>query len=384
MKIIIFAIQIFILSINFTQAQNIKVEFNNTITLGQDKNAQVEYLFGGPRDIVTDSLGHIYIGTINNEIRVFSSEGEFIKSFAGRGRGPSELLDISEMVIAGDELIVRDNKNFKLVIYNVSGDSSYSVPYMKNVTTFSNILPFGKNYLLELSIDNRAVFSNNIESEYKIINIVSRDLKDNKFKTFDIFDHVFDSNNPLEYRIGTTREFNLTQLKNGTIALTNELYNGSVYFINIVKNSEGWSSNISNEKTDLSGEQYYELLSKERSAEVFMKHAKSIFGVASSSGPGGFYIFQKKIQSIGLFANDQWLLNFVIKSEGRSSTTILEVFDAAGSYIGSATIDSKVNTTMGMQRKFYPMHLDNNNNLYYVDYSDDVPIIRVQELFISG
>jgi hypothetical protein len=90
-----------------------------------------EYQFGQVGTISLDSRGHIYVSdTQAQEVRVFSAEGEYLRTVGGPGQGPGELgRGASVVLIApGDTLLVPDNGNRRINRFSPEGDVLPSSP----------------------------------------------------------------------------------------------------------------------------------------------------------------------------------------------------------------------------------------------------------------
>ncbi len=114
------------------QAQKVTARLHFDLSIGDDESMPREYLFAFPKFISTDSRGHIYIADArSSSIRVFSSEGEFVKSIGSRGQGPGEFLDVTSMVVdSRDDLIVVDHFNMRITRFSDMGDNveTYPIP----------------------------------------------------------------------------------------------------------------------------------------------------------------------------------------------------------------------------------------------------------------
>lgn len=86
-----------------------------------------------------------------------------------------------------------------------------------------------------------------------------------------------------------------------------------------------------------------------------------------------------------MLANDKWGLHFIETTDGEGSDQrlySLEFLDKEGSYLGYTSIDDDF-TTHQKTTSFFPKHLDDQNQLYYVDYSSGVPVIRITKIIME-
>jgi len=70
-----------------------------------------------------DKEGNIYVLSCKTaDVKKFDSAGNFIRSIGKRGLGPGEMADPQEMFINNDTLFVSDNRDLKVVKYNLDGE----------------------------------------------------------------------------------------------------------------------------------------------------------------------------------------------------------------------------------------------------------------------
>lgn len=96
--------------------------------------ADPEYQFGeiAIGGITTDSRGRIYVlDSYTQDIKVFSPEGEYLRTLGGRGGGPGELRNAWYVLMGpGDTLMVPDYGNQRVNLYSPGGSvaGSFSMP----------------------------------------------------------------------------------------------------------------------------------------------------------------------------------------------------------------------------------------------------------------
>lgn len=91
----------------------------------------LEHQLGEPVAIRTDSLGSIYIADRSSkEIKVFDVDGNYVRSLAGRGRGPGELLEIELMELTPEgHLVIMDRGNLEYKVISTEGEQIDSFQY---------------------------------------------------------------------------------------------------------------------------------------------------------------------------------------------------------------------------------------------------------------
>lgn len=361
----------------YVQAQELNVRFEEKLVIGEDDDAALEYLFSGPTFIDTDSQNRIYIAE-QSDVRVFSEDGEYLTTIGSQGRGPGEFLDISALAIGvNDELIIYDNRNFRITFFYNLGDSLETISPQGwekmdgRRTVQNNIIPISDNQFAITAkeidpFDERPLD----EMDNRIVHLVSKDFTTYNRSYIDIFEHLFDPDASLERHAADFPRYLLAHIPGNKLAVTNEMFNGNIYMVDYTQEMP--------EVQELEGnfvgyEMYEELEGSSRS------YINKRYGI--SGGSGGTY--QKKLGSLGLFANSTGIMNFVYTIEGKKGEYFIEFFTSEGDYKGYANIDNDFTIQDGMRLRFYPKHLDNKNWLYYADYSDGNVVVRVTEIILE-
>lgn len=79
--------------------------------------------FTFPEAITSDNSGNIYISDrFNAKIIKYDTKGNFIKSFSGKGQGPGEMLEPTELMIFNDTLYALDYTMLKALTFTLNGD----------------------------------------------------------------------------------------------------------------------------------------------------------------------------------------------------------------------------------------------------------------------
>lgn len=131
---------------------SLDVELKEILTLGDDESAPVEYLFGEIAGVRTDSAGNIFVADNKMmNIRVYDSEGDYLRTIGSRGRGPGEFQDITSMHIdRKNRLVVTDNLNSRFTWLSLTGEVLDTRLYNRNELVWPKQIghPSGKEYLL--------------------------------------------------------------------------------------------------------------------------------------------------------------------------------------------------------------------------------------------
>jgi DNA-binding beta-propeller fold protein YncE len=85
--------------------------------------------FWGPRDVVADAAGDIYVSdTGNKRIRVYDRDGNYVRDIGSAGTGDGQLNEPAGLAIAGNRLYVADTWNRRIAIFNLDGSFVKNVP----------------------------------------------------------------------------------------------------------------------------------------------------------------------------------------------------------------------------------------------------------------
>jgi hypothetical protein len=65
-----------------------------------------------------DDQGRLFVHDLGQDIRVYASDGSYLRTLARRGRGPGEVLDVFVMAYGGGQLVAWDIGNARISIWN--------------------------------------------------------------------------------------------------------------------------------------------------------------------------------------------------------------------------------------------------------------------------
>lgn len=373
-------IQIFILLsiVSRLGAQPLDLEFENGISIGGRENAPVEYLFGGIREVVTDRKGRIYVGLATNEIRVYTKEGHYIKTLGGSGRGPGEFREITSMEIREeDKLLVLDRMLMRATEFQNMGAQVEVFKFNFPAVNINNLVVLRNGDIAFTYVH----LPTGESSEKEVIRIYSSDFSTLEGTFFNI-SQVFNLKDDFERSMaGFPFGYLIVGTGQNQIALSTGLFDGRIYLVNI---EEGSTTAV---EGNFAGLDRYKILSDNPNnrTKTFLKYSKTHRGI--SSGSHG-YIYQRKLVSECLLSNSRWILNFVQRTEGKKqSAYFIEIIDHDGNYIGYTRIDDNftmIEEDAMPQQRFYPKHLDEQNNLYFVDYSSGTPVLRTSRILLDS
>lgn len=112
-----------ILTTRCAESQSLVLHLEPVVTIGVGDDIGEEYLFDFPKQIVADKLGNIYVSEYSSmEVRMFGSDGSYIRTFGAEGAAPGEFRDISAMITTRDnELVIFDRRNDRATEFRSDG-----------------------------------------------------------------------------------------------------------------------------------------------------------------------------------------------------------------------------------------------------------------------
>lgn len=103
-------------------------EFEEVLSIGDDEDAPIEYLFSNLSFIRTDAAGRIYVAkTRGTRVRVFSLNGDHLGTLGRSGGGPGEFKDLQAIAIDSNE---------RLVVYDRRLDRFTRFPPFETIESF--------------------------------------------------------------------------------------------------------------------------------------------------------------------------------------------------------------------------------------------------------
>ncbi|MDR9418629.1 6-bladed beta-propeller [Gracilimonas sp.] len=319
----------------------------------------------------------------NNTIRVFTAEGEYKTTMGGRGRGPGEFLKITTFAVIGEgAVVINDSRLLRITLFYHFGDSTVTHAPPKswnssigNKRIQENIVPINdQTYAITSKV--RDVYFDRPASELdnRVVHVINDKFSAFKRSYFDVYEYLFDPQKKLERKLATDWDYRLAKLDGNRVALTHKIFDGNVYMIDL-SSADGSIKKVPGNFTGK--ERYLELDPNKKYRE------NEYYGVIRSGGVLGKFRYQKKLTSDILLSNNEWLLNFVSVNEGNKGQYYIEFYTLEGEYKGYTQIDDDFVTQEGMRTRFYPKHLDNDNKLYYVDYSSGIPLVKVTKIVLG-
>ncbi len=367
-------IVILFLGIAFYPSASMAQEFSfeYAYTIGKQESDSAQYLFSGPKALVTDSKGRVYIADWRSKIiKIFNQKGRYVTSVGRSGRGPGEFLSIEDLAI--------DDENNLYVLDRI----------LRRVTVFTNNLKDVETYNFDADFtDSIAIYP--LKSGDHIIlatgkfpadNIKVVYTFDNKFQNIifnylQVYPALFGSNSPFFLAIIDSPHYNSTFYGNGSIAICHSSYSGKTALIAPGKNNGQPVKIIGRWKPE-----NYNLLEGKSTMEYIQADIK---GLVISGGRRGSFTFQKMVSSKALVGNTNYFLNFLRTVQNNENISGVRIYNEEGELLKEVMLnDTELNLMKDNGRTaLVPLHMDDNNNIYIADYTQGrgYPVVRVVKM----
>jgi len=159
------------------------VESHTDLAIGLPDQS-LEYQFGEPVAVRTDQEGLIYVADRGSmEVKVFDSDGQYIKSIGGRGRGPGEIHEIELMEMTPeDNIVILDRVNLRFMTIDRDGEQVDMYPYnLENQFYPQSVAWLDNDEIMALFLNPSSTASNEIpELERDLFHIYSTDFQDQR------------------------------------------------------------------------------------------------------------------------------------------------------------------------------------------------------------
>lgn len=216
-------------------------EVNILMKIGLESQSE-DYQLGNPIGVRTDSSGNIYIADkASLTIKMYDSEGVFVKEIGKRGRGPVEFLDINTFEITPDEnFFILDRGNLRYTEISNTGKhiKSQPVDFSMQWQFYPDGVGYYDNKMIALFNDGAGIEVKPL-LERELFYIYDRNLE-NKLDSFFKFKELQDidiSTFAWVTFLGKPGSFTLSQNKR-ELFYSPLIYHGNIY--RFTKNNEKW------------------------------------------------------------------------------------------------------------------------------------------------
>lgn len=355
MKIILISIVFFI---NILAQETIKkAEMEILLSIGNNENLGLDYLFADPVYLMVDTIGNIFIADkMNMQIRKFDKNGKFISRMGTRGRGPGEYLDFSYIGNCNKkELAIFDMYNARITFLNLEGD------YLK-----SNKIDFNKLLWPKALIYLHNSYLIHSKLEYRN-------------ETFHLFDSTFSNtlqsfgaelfpNNQVENTEKGFFEPSILKTSDSVFLYVRPFYDGIIRKYCLVDKKWKYCSEFSTGR--IYEREAYEILSNEikdrdkYSIRAYSKGSKTTF-ILNNESRGIFKLTTGEIIHFTLLKNmNRRVFGFEIFSENMELIDYCEIFS------------EKIPRGKALDIPIKVVEIDKDNNFYLIRKIDDIPVIQ--------
>lgn len=361
------------------------VKTNKTIQTTTDliiglEDQPAEHQLGDPIAVRTDSLNNIYIADRASKIiKVFDSEGNYLRSLGGRGRGPGEFQDMEFMELTPEgHLVLMERGNLLYTIISTQGESIQSFPYNMSEQFYPSSIAFVNDQLLALFLDHNP-YSEIPGFDRHLFYVYSSDFQDLFYSFFPFSNLDMDERYVWKKMIYNPGSFSLNSDKDLFI-FSSAVYTGKLY--QLKKNGFGrwvYSETITGlEPASVP----YEIFSTESEfkASSNLPGALSIYGEEISYGRllsldlGIFYFDDGRI--VHFFGERRENEDFGPESDYHFIDVHVQIFNEDGeldSYKELFSIEQHQGTILMSTPVNWK---DQDDNFYLIDRMEHVPLIR--------
>ncbi len=365
------------------QSQTLSFTLVEQLVIGDDEEAQAEYLFSAPNLVRTDSQGNIYVHDSRRaDIRVFDASGRYVSTIGSRGEGPGEMRDIIGIHVDGqDRLIVADRISARFTIFTNLGKSFETKAFAEELTIHPNpILSLENSFVLRYvklfpnPEGGPSITGDKALHEY--------DTELNRIGSFAQADDIFDLDRPfLKARMGLSDALKVATNGSDTIVLAPEIYSGFVY--RYTRSNDAWVM----EKLEggPAPRRAYIPISKREYDSNWNLRRSSIM----TSGSGGTHrarILNRSRGIVILSTGD--IVNFTMQTPLRKDPEQnAEVFNQDGTLLGHGPLqldDPELNGNATIMRSIEILWKDADDRIYLRrSNADGFVVLSVAELVIN-
>lgn len=346
-------------------AQEFVLDLRENLQIGKELSDTSGYMFSEPRLVLVTQENEIIISDkVSNSIRKFDKNGIFITQTGGRGRGPSEFQEITDMKFSNDGRIMVVDKLLNRISF-----FDHNLNYINTKTININTqVTLEQIYQLDTDSYLLLYFRNLwVKENAKFLHKVNSELDQIEFSAIDIME-LFDSNSDLEISMVYSPMYQSTQFGRKKIGIVPYIYTGQIFVFE--GDREG---RILGKKL----ESFYSMLSANEFKNLY---DNNVPGVSSRSGRFGAFYFQKKGINLALIGNRNFLLHFYILFEKGSQVINLNIYNSEGAFLKHVQLkEESLEFFKNGVIRIFPKYIDDNNTIYFTDryYKNGFPVVRI-------
>ncbi|MEP1307397.1 MAG: 6-bladed beta-propeller [Balneola sp.] len=316
----------------------------------------------------------VYIADMSDmKIKVFKVNGEFVRSFGNRGRGPGEFQHFTKLWLNQDNnLVVVDFFNSKMAFFNTTGE-----------------------YISEEKLDIRKI---QWPRHFEIVNeeqtLVKYSIKPDSKKVFHIWDKNFTSID-YEFSLPEDLEYDET-LKNMLLGINvggySSIHNEKLFHAPYFYEGKIYTTELSKENTPriwtalegyaTKGASYRELRTNEA---LQNDDQERIYDYQINTSGQKRISFRLNNGTNGLFTTNNGRIAHLFEiTDGDQKRQGVQVFSSTGKVFGHTFYNSKtIRDDLYTLIKDYPKTMDEKNRVYSFNYQGEDPVINVYQLSVN-
>lgn len=341
--------------------QELDVQLNDVLVVGQSTSDSSEYSFGLPKYVVTDSQGLFYVAdeAVMN-IRVFDSSGHFVRTIGQRGAGPLEFLSFNAMTITDlDEFIVLDRMNARITRFSNDGVLQASRPMQ---TMANNLIrPFQSEFLV---LSNDAPEPGYTDHLFRVYDSGFQETS----TAFGSADEVMDVDEVLEQIAFSFDPGSFINIE-GKVLYAPSLYDGRIH---VYAEQDGQWIRSRQLRGLVEKPAYTKAKGDDQEADIELRYAGQLIRAVLHNKSQG--IFRLKSREI---------VHFTFCEFGTERLFGVEVFDPRGELTGYGIIDKVPVSATGTASLMLDIAWKDEQDRFYIIDRTETPVIRVVELEIS-
>jgi len=345
---------LFVMFFSFVHSQ-LKLKLTQVFEIGFNNNASPEYFFKYPYKARVDKDGNLYLYDYGRrEIKKFSSNGKFIKSYGRFGSGPGEFKHIKVMEV--------DSKNnllvFDVILQRLTVFDENPIPkiFKSNVNCFLNPEEFYQNSDSTYIVydPNKASSTEKYFNEYNLS-------WEKLYSEFGDKNFFFSESDPNYLFLENGNRLNFVVLNNNSIWVTPKYFSGKHFLFKRI--NEKWKGEIV-----ISRKLKYDSLTKISKDE----YSNTVLKNKIASAGRNFKLFAIiNNQSLGLIKyKNEKILNFCYQRISKRNYVFgVEIFNLVGEYLGFSTIENL--SQAELTKKYFNVIGSNNKDIIYCTVFSD-------------
>jgi hypothetical protein len=357
------------------QSRIVQAGFIEELSIGDDEDADVEYLLGNPTHVRVDSAGNIYVAEEKQcVVKVFDRDGDFLRALGARGEGPGEFREISGMVLDEDgRVVVLDRFARRITTFSSAGPVLSTYPFDLDHRIHPTDIVYVANQ--GYAFPGAPVAKGAVESEHFLVSVFDSTFNKVRSRAVQATD-LYDLENPFHLTL-LESGFNL-QINTGgpeELLVAPFLYNGKVYVY--ARHGGEWSGTV---VRGYMPDRESHHVSQPTDAELRQMHAENSVSQVVNGTHGRFAI-QSERHSFGTFRlNDGHLVHFVHSRLGNMEWRMyVEFFAPDLTFMGRVPLekDAREDGKRGTgSTRLEVLELDENGRFYAIGHESGFPVLH--------